>query len=351
MRETIKKTGARSESGNALVIVLVLLMVAAVGAGAYFSGSFIQNDNEAHAAQDVAQGETAQASAETQIAQAANNVAPAAAGDEPQNTTEPFEVRDGNPVIAKLNGTEIKRVELLRFIRQLPPQFQQQPIEKLYPYALSKFLDNQILSEKVAKAKKLDKDPAVIEQTKAAKENIKRGVYMQKAVTDAITDERIQKEYDLYKSNFKSQPEISITQILVAEEKQAKELIKKIEAGETFEELAKAHSIHTTAQSGGKLPGFFQKGDVDESFAEAAFKLGEGEFTKNPVKTQFGYHIVRIDEKRDSVPVSFEEAKPQIVVQLRPMVLEEVLVEWRKTANVEAFDINGDPLPPLEPAN
>src|SRR5690606_30614991 len=102
--------------------------------------------------------------------------------------------------------------------------------------------------------------------------------------------------------------------------------------GADFAELAKANSTDGTAQNGGEL-GYFAKTDVVPEFGEAAFSTEVGTYTKKPVKTEFGYHIITVEEKRKRPPASFEDVKPFLEAQVRRQILDEMIQSWRDDAD------------------
>ncbi|GJL84583.1 MAG: hypothetical protein DHS20C02_03580 [Micavibrio sp.] len=325
-----KHNAYHKESGNAVVIVLVVLVIAAVGGLAYLSGQMGGKDKDGAAASQVASVQQANPGAQA-----------AAAGEQP----EPLNVKPGNPVVAKLNGDDITRVDVFNFIQQLPPNVRQQPVQQLFPLAQDQVITARIIEAKT-KGVKLDNDPEVKKQLAAAKEQIVRAAYINNAVTKKLTDERLKTAYDQYVKQFPDIDEVKARHILVEDEAKAKEIIAKLDAGGSFEELAKEHSTDGTAANGGDL-GYFSKNDnLVPEFLEAAFQLKVGELSKKPAKTQFGYHIIKIEEQRKRPPADFETAKPFLEGELRRVVLNEVIEEWRKDMKIERFDINGDAIEP-----
>lgn len=324
------------ERGNTVVIALIVLVLVAVGAIAYLSGN-IGGQDETAATQTAA----------TEPAAAAGDVQPeqTAAAPNAEDLPPMPEIKEGNPVVAKLDGENITRVDVLNYIQGMGPQVQQMRIDQLFPLALDQLVTAEIVTDKV-KSVNLDNDPLVKEQMAAAKEQIVRGVFMQRQVEKAMTDERLKEAYDLYVANFPEIEEVKTRHILVEDEKLAKDLIKQIKDGADFAELAKANSIDPTKDKGGEL-GYMAKTDqVIPEYLEAAFKQDVGEISKKPVKTDFGYHIIEVQEERIRPPASFEQAKPFLASQLRNAVLTDLVSKWRKEANVALFDINGDPIEP-----
>ena len=331
-----------AESGNAVVFVLVALVVVAVGALSYFSGAFSPTD-----------------SGKADMAQSASESQPAAGeGDEGQTkkmadaddgaVTDAQDahltIEPGNPVVAKVAGQEVKRADVIGFIQTLPANVQQLPPEQLFPLATEQVVNAKIIGEKV-KGVKLDNDPVVKAQLAAAKDRIVRTVFMQKEIEKAMTEDRLKAAYTEYKKNFPKIEEIKARHILVKDEALAKDLIKKINAGGDFAALAKEYSIDATKDNGGQL-NYFSEKDVVPEFAKAAFSQKIGEISKAPVKSDFGYHIVEVQDKRQRQPATYEQAKPFLAGQLQNAVLNEIVQKWRSKANVEIFDINGNAIEP-----
>jgi peptidyl-prolyl cis-trans isomerase C len=323
---------SRNESGNALLIVLAVIVVAAIGGLAYFSGKAGKDGASAQT------GEAAvQAAAAAQAAQDPTNPeAPANADGTP--------IKPGNPVVAKLKGGEVTRLDVFNFIQSLPPQTRQLPLEQLYPMALEQVINGKIIAEKT-KNINLDGDEDVKKQVAEARKQITRTVWIEKEVGKQVSEDRVKKIYDEYVKNFPSIDDVKARHILVKEEAKAKDLIKQLEGGASFEELAKANSTDGTAQNGGEL-GYFAKTDVVPAFGEAAFALNVGEYTKKPVKTDFGFHVIKVEEKRKRPPASYDQIKPYLEAQVRRQILDEMIQSWRDEAGIERFDINGDAIEP-----
>ncbi len=243
-----------------------------------------------------------------------------------------------------MNGEDVNRVEVFNFIQTLPEQARQIPIEQLFSQALDQVVNAKVVQEKAAQAD-LSNDPLYKERIEAAKKQIASTVFLQNAVEKEITEERLQQAYQLYVENFPAIEEIKARHILVDDEAKAKELIDQLNNGGSFEELAKANSKDGTAEAGGDL-GYFAAKDVVPEFSEAAFTLEPGAYTKEPVKTQFGYHVIKLEEKRQRPPAEFEEAKSFLETQIRQAVLTGVVEGWREEAKIEKFDINGEAIEP-----
>ena len=318
------------ESGNVVIIVLVALIVVAVGAMAYFSGNLAKEDR----AEATMEKSVETASGETD----AMDEAPAVSN---QAQTE---IQPGNPVVAKVGEKELTRLEVFNFMQTMPAETRQMPMDQLFPLVQNQIINMALVKEKAANVN-LDNDPLVKQQLAAAKENIIPVVFMQREVEKAITEDRLKAAYEQYKANFPEVEEAKASHILVDDEALAGELINQLNEGASFEELAKENSKDSTAKDGGNL-GFFAKTDVVPEFGEAAFSQEIGTVSQEPVKSEFGYHVIKVEERRQRPPADYEQAKPFLAGQLRNIVTTEVVQEWREEAGVEIYDINGNEIEP-----
>jgi peptidyl-prolyl cis-trans isomerase C len=264
-----------------------------------------------------------------------------AAKDSPAPAAKQGEVKMGDPVVAKVGSDEIKRSEVFGFITTLPDQVKQMPVDQLFPLALDQVINNKIIGEKAANAK-LEGDPEVTKLMEQAKQQIVRNVYVERELGKTVTDSDLKKAYDKAVAAMPKE-EVHARHILVKDEATAKDIIKQLDGGAKFEDLAKQSTDGPTAQNGGDL-GFFSKGQMVPEFADAAFKLKPGTYTKEPVKTQFGWHVIKVEEKRPVTPPKMEDVKPQLDAQVRREKLASLLEKWQKEASIKKFDVNGDPV-------
>ncbi|PCI56866.1 MAG: rotamase [Alphaproteobacteria bacterium] len=310
-----------SERGNAIAATLVILIIAGVGFFAYKSGKLdtilAKSDSSANGAVEIA-------------------------------AAEPEKPKNENPVLAKLYGDEIKRQDVLALVNTMPAQMQQIPPEQLFSLALEQIINNKVIDNNAASSG-LENDADVLKQLEGVKVQIVRNKFLQNTVKSKLTDERLKAEYEQYLANFQDVEEVKVAHILVDNEKLAKDLIEKLKKGEAFADLAKENSQDGSAEDGGDL-GYFAKTDVVPAFAEAAFALEAGTYSKVPVKTDFGFHIIKVDEKRKRPPAPFEDAKPYMEKELQRVILDEMIAELKADVVIERFDINGNPIAKTEPA-
>ncbi len=258
------------------------------------------------------------------------------------STAEGQAIAEGNPVVAKVNGEDIYRDDVFGFISGLPQQYRQLPLENLFPMSLDQVISNRVIAAQAAGAN-LDRDPEVREQLEEAKKQIVRSVFIDRAVDAAITDELLRDTYESVVAGTTPQTEISARHILVESESKAKELIRQLDEGADFVALVREHSVGPSADQGGDL-GFFVREEMIPEFSDAAFEIAVGSYSTEPVETQFGWHVIKVEASREREVPGFEEVKEQLRPQLRQQVLDDLVAEWRDGYKIEIFDINGNPL-------
>lgn len=249
-------------------------------------------------------------------------------------------VEVGNPVVARVGGQDIMRSEVLEFITTLPEQARQMPLQNLFPMARDRVVGEKMIAAKAVSAN-LDADPEVQKTLDQVKEQIIRNVYVDRAIKEAVKEEDLQKAYEELKVELAKVEETKARHILVDSEEKAREVITKLDAGEKFEALSAEYSMDQGNKDNGGDLGYFAKTDMVPEFAEAAFALAVGQYTKDAVKTQFGFHVIKAEDRRQRQAPEYEVVKPQLETVVRQRKLAELVDAWQKEANVEVFDING----------
>lgn len=254
----------------------------------------------------------------------------------------------GDPVVARVNGKEIRRSEVMSTVAQLPPQVQQMPLEMIYPALLDQIVSGKLVSEAGYKAK-LDESAAVREELKRAEERAVQRAYIQQEVAKRMTPDQLDKAYKAYLEQNPAQEEVKASHILVADEAAAKQIIADLKKGGDFAKIAKEKSQDkAAAEQGGDL-GYFTKDAMVEPFANAAFAMKKGEVSETPVQTQFGWHVIKVEDKRTQPQPTLEEVKPQLEQDLSRDLITALVDELRSGAKVETFQLDGSPMP-AEPA-
>ncbi|ASY64077.1 Foldase protein PrsA precursor [Sinorhizobium sojae CCBAU 05684] len=241
-----------------------------------------------------------------------------------------------DPVVATVGDQEIRKSELELAISSLDPQLQSMPEEQKRAAALSSVIDVKLLA-KDAEKEGLQNDETYKQRIAFLTERELHNAFFKKHVVDAITEEDVKARYEKEIAAIPAQEEVKARHILVKTEEEAKGIIKELEAGKSFVELAKAKSTDPNKDDGGDL-GYFTKGRMVPEFEAAAFALEKGAYTKEPVKTQFGYHVILVEDKRPQAPPALEQVEPQV----RQLVMRdkylELLASAKESTEVEISD-------------
>ncbi len=249
---------------------------------------------------------------------------------------------DSDPVVAKVNNEVIHRSDVVHQLQLMGPQAQQLPPQMIYPQLLQKLIATKLVSAQ-GYAEKLENDKDVKAQLKQAQDELVAESYVHKAIQPKLTDEKVKARYDELSAKFKPQDEVRARHILVKTEAEALDLIKQIKGGADFAKLAGEKSTDTgSAKSGGDL-GYFAHDAMVKPFADAAFGMKVGDVSQTPVKTEFGYHVIKLEDKRKSSPPPIAEVKDQIINQLGQEMTNDLVKGLEAKAKIERFNIDGTP--------
>ncbi|NLX62414.1 MAG: peptidylprolyl isomerase [Tissierellia bacterium] len=216
-----------------------------------------------------------------------------------------------NKVLASVNGKDITEQDVYGFINQLPAQTATQFKTPEGMATIVKELVNQELMYLDAMEKGLNEEEDFINELEKVKASILKQYAIRKLLADVkVTEEEILEFYKNEKDNFIEPEKVRAKHILVETEEKAKEILEEIKNGLSFEEAAKKHSTCPSKTVGGDL-GEFPRGKMVPEFEEAAFALEEGEISQ-PVKSQFGYHLIKLVSKKEASLIPYENLKDQI---------------------------------------
>ncbi|MBI2234780.1 MAG: peptidylprolyl isomerase [Micavibrio aeruginosavorus] len=330
-----QSTQHKGKPGKSLMIAAVASVITLASAGSVF----VAHKSEAGS------DKKAKAESAATATGGVENVAPAASGDAKAPAAaagEAGSIEMGDPVVGQIGDTKIMRSDVFNYIGTLPEQIRQMPLQTLFPLALDQVVNDRIIGMKANQAK-LESDPEVAKLFEQARGQIMRNVYVERELNKAVSQKDLLKAYEKMLEGFQRVDEVHARHILVKDEAKARELITKLDGGTDFKDLVKESTDPTAAQNGGDL-GFFSKDMMVPEFADAAFAIEPGKHSKEPVKTQFGWHVIQIDEKRQRPEPQFEAVKPQLEAQIRRERLNEMLQKWQKEASIKKFDINGKPV-------
>jgi peptidyl-prolyl cis-trans isomerase C len=251
-----------------------------------------------------------------------------------------------NPLLATVNGEAIYLADVKEEVQNLPDQYRNLPAERLMPLMLSQLITNRLLLAEGNKQKLADADD-VKKKVERYREKAIQQQLLQQIIGTAVTDAALQALYKKYVAENPPKEEVSARHILVNSEAEGVAIIQQIKGGGDFATLAKQKSKDPAAQNGGDL-GFFGREDMVKEFADAAFAMKTGEVTPKPVKTQFGFHVIKVEDRRTANPVTFDEAKDDLQSQLSQQAVSQYIETLRGGAKIERFGPDGKPLPPEE---
>jgi len=239
-------------------------------------------------------------------------------------------------VVATVNGKQITENDVRLAEAEIGADLGNLPEATKRRVLVEYLIENQLFAE-AAEADKLGQGQGFDERMAYWRRRALRDSYFDKSVKGAVSDAEAKKFYDAQVGQLKPQSEIEARHILVESQDKAKEVFEKIAHGADFAQMAKEFSKDPgTKDDGGKL-GFFGRGQMVPQFEEAAFKLKEGEVSQ-PVETQFGWHLIKVEAKRDRKPPSFDQVKDRIVASMIHSKAQEVVGALRAKARLEYVD-------------
>jgi len=245
------------------------------------------------------------------------------------------DLSDPDRVVARVNGEAVTVADVVKSAEELPEQYRQQ-IGVLFP-ALTERVIDQRLVEQAATAAGLEDDPEVLARIEATKLRLMQQVYLERMLDDRLTEERIAAAYADYRANNPAQPEFKARHILVESEEEAQAIIAQLDAGADFATLAQEKSTGPSGPSGGDL-GWFGPGQMVPPFDAAVQAMEAGDHSAAPVQTQFGWHVILLEDRQIAEPDSLEAVRDQLVADLTQEIVEEELGALREKAEIEMIE-------------
>jgi peptidyl-prolyl cis-trans isomerase C len=252
-----------------------------------------------------------------------------------------------DPVVATVDGAPIYRSDVLAVQRTLPAQFQQIPIEVLFPAVVERLIDTKLVVN-AGRKENLQNDDEVKRRIAGLEDRVIQEIYLSRKVEAGVNEQAVRERYEQVSKASPAKEEISARHILVQTEQQAKDVIADLKKGGDFAEIAKTKSMDPSGKQNGGDLGYFSREEMVPEFSEAAFKLKDGETTAAPIRTQFGWHVIRVEARRTQAP-SIEEMREQITNDLSQELVTGMVSKLREGAKVERFGVDGAALPTPAP--
>ncbi len=274
--------------------------------------------------------------------------APAVPTDAKTAITTPTEA---NPVIAEVAGEKIHKADIEQLYSMIKERAgtSAPPVDQIFWMLVDQVVASRLVVNE-AKKENLQVTPEVQNAMKMAQEQILQEAYVRNLFKGLDDEKNLRPYYDKLVSGFKAEKEVHARHILVKTEAEAKDIIKQLNGGADFAKIAKDKSEDPGSKANGGDLGFFSKGAMVPEFAAVAFSLEPGKITPTPVKTQFGYHVIKVEEVRDTKPPTFEESKAQLLNEAQQDKLQMTLESLRKNADVKLIPAEGVPPPPATKA-
>lgn len=240
-------------------------------------------------------------------------------------------------VIATVNGLNITEQDLAMAVSDLDQQFAKLPEDQRRGAALSALIEIRLVASE-AVAKGLDKDPAFKRRVEFLQQRALHSEVVDKEIAAKITDEDVRKRYDTEIAAAPPVNEVHARHILVKTKEEADAIIKELDGGADFEKLANEKTNDPSGKTSGGDLGYFGPGQMVPEFEKVAMALDVGSYTKEPVQTQFGWHVIKVEDKRAKQPPAFDTVKDQIKSVLLRDRYFELVKTLRTSAKVEVTD-------------
>lgn len=235
-------------------------------------------------------------------------------------------------VLAIVNGEKIDRTDVMMARNRLPAQLRELPEEQILPVLINVVIDSRLIADQARKENIAD-EPEVKAQMQIVQDMVLEQTLLTRHLQDKITDEALRERYEAMIKDEEARKQVHAQHILVKERSEAEEVIRKLNEGADFNELVKEKSAGASPEAGGDL-GYFSRGDMIPAFSEVAFSLEPGTYSRTPVQTEFGWHVIKVEDRRVVDPPPFEDVRPQLQQQLAMELRTEYVNQLREQAEI-----------------
>lgn len=237
---------------------------------------------------------------------------------------------DSSLPVLTINGQDFSLNLVGSIISQLPENVRNQPLANYYNNVIDDMIDTK-LSADAARQSGLADNPLLKEIAERAMDRVLAEAWLNDEINRRITDEMIEKSYNDLVADTESRTEVRARHILVNTEDDARAVIARLDKGEDFAELAKELSTGPSGPNGGEL-GYFRRGAMVPSFEVASFALAAGSYTTSPVQTQFGWHVIKAEDRRVADAPAMEDVRDQLESTISVKIAGSIITELRNNA-------------------
>ncbi|WP_282604194.1 peptidylprolyl isomerase [Pelagibius sp. Alg239-R121] len=239
-----------------------------------------------------------------------------------------------NPVVAVVEGEEIRWKDVLESARDLPPEYRRQ-IESIFPALLDRLIDLKLLAN-AGRDGGLDEDEDLQRRVKAYEDILVRDAYVARNIASKIPEADVRTRYFAVLRANAALSERHLRHVVVKSRAEARAVVQSLDDGLDFAELARSYSTGDSASRGGDL-GFMRRDSLDPGFAAEAFDLRVGDYSRRPFRTEFGWHVIKVESERKAVLPTYEELAPKLREELARLRINGVLKKLRADADMELF--------------
>ena len=261
----------------------------------------------------------------------------------PASASPIMQAAGDDPVVARIDDTEIRRSDLIIALALLPAQYRKMPLTAVYPFVLRQVINNTLIV-RAAKSEGLEDSEDIRQRLKAIERRLVEGVYLQRAAKGRVTETAMRDRYRVVTETMRGKEELRVRHILLKNKREAESIIAKLSNGANFATLARENSMGPSKTRGGDL-GFMARDAMEEPFADAAFGLKSGQVAPMPIETRFGWHVIKLEGRRAMKVPSFEDMRPQLARQIRGKIAVEIVKNLRRNATIVEYDMNGNKKP------
>ena len=242
--------------------------------------------------------------------------------------------KDLNKIIAaKVNNHIISAQDVLNAVNTLPENVKTKPLSEIYPRIINELINKHLITKR-AYNEKLDLDQNVLNLIQKNKDSILAKYWLNNYIKNETSEENIKNFYNEYVKSFQEYTEVNASHILVKTKNEAVSIINKLKSKSQFSELAKTFSIGPSGKNGGNL-GWFGPGQMVKEFEKAAFLIEKGNISQKPIKTKFGFHVIKVNDIRNAKPKKLYEIKKNIIEKITKVSLSNLENKIRKNQDVE----------------
>jgi peptidyl-prolyl cis-trans isomerase C len=270
--------------------------------------------------------------------------APAAESAAPAAPAPPAEIAGGGDVVARVNDKAITEKDIEYATGDFAEELARVPEPQRREAVINALVDLTLVAQ-AAEKDGLDDNPEFARRMDLLRTRALRSEFVREKVAPQATDEEVRKRYDEEVAKIEQPEEVKASHILVETEDEAKAIVEELKAGGDFAAIAKEKSKDPGSGPNGGDLGYFGKGSMVQEFESAAFALEPGKFTETPVKSQFGYHIIKLEDRRKQPLPDFEAVKAQVAQLVMSDTYTSLLQKMKAEAKIEIVK----PLPPLSP--